>query len=152
MTDAAKRIGTDDEGSAVVIGTFNVEMQLSTHRKIVMTGHVYNKDDVGALNARIDLFQDAVDRQFIRIDIGNKEAQLTAQIQNVRMWRDELKRLNDKQGEINARRAKGDKLKGLAAQELTNLENGSRAIEQAEKAIEQLTSDIATAKKKIGME
>ena len=56
-------------------GNFEFTAVLTDKRQLRMTGYVYSDDDAHAINARLDSFQDAIDRQMIRADIVNKEAE-----------------------------------------------------------------------------
>ena len=58
-------------------GNFELTIVLTDKRQLRMTGYVYSDDDAASINARIDQFQDALDRQSIRADVTMKEAEIT---------------------------------------------------------------------------
>jgi hypothetical protein len=126
-------------------GTFQCRMQLTQQREIVMTGHVYSDDTKEEINARIDLHQDAMDRQFIRCDLTNKQAQRENMIQQLELHRQQLEELRAMQGD-GAGKVK------LTSQQRQILQTGEASVRQAVKNIEMLDSLIAAAQKKLGME
>jgi hypothetical protein len=128
-----------------VVGTFQCQMQLTTARTLNITGHVYSDDTVEDLNRRIDMYQDAVDRQFVRCDIVNKEAQKKAQFGAIEQFRDQLDGLKARQD------GAGQKGMKLSSQEKLALQNGEQTIINAQKQIEKLDNEIALAKKQVGM-
>lgn len=72
-----------NEATRTVAGNFEVVVNLTDRRQFKMTGFVYSDDDRAAINARVDHFQDVVDRQCIRVDIITKEAQISGHTANL---------------------------------------------------------------------
>jgi len=141
-----------DHSKRIVAGGFQCQMQLTQQRTLMVTGHVYSDDTLAEMNARIDAAQDALDRQYIRCDIVNKEGQIKAQQAGIEQFRDQLADLAARQAGagtgLSEKRPKGHQ---LSSQERLALENGQRTIDQAEKNIAQLQAEIAAAQRKLGM-
>ena len=57
-------------------GNFELTIVLTDKRQLRMTGYVYSDDDAVSINARLDQFQDVLDRQAVRVDIVTKEAEI----------------------------------------------------------------------------
>ncbi len=72
MTDETKK----PEGERQVHGGFEITGILTDKRQIRMNGFVYSDDTAEDLNKRIDMLQAVIDRQLIRFDVVNKEAEL----------------------------------------------------------------------------
>ncbi len=58
-------------------GNFELTIVLTDKRQLRMTGYVYSDDDAASIDARLDQFQNALDRQAIRADVVLKEAEIT---------------------------------------------------------------------------
>jgi hypothetical protein len=50
-------------------GNFQLTAVLTDKRQLVLTGYVYSDDTPHDINARLDAYQDALDRQAIRVDV-----------------------------------------------------------------------------------
>jgi len=122
-----------------VTGSFEVAMALSQQRTIKMTGYTYSDDDVAAVNARIDIVQDVFDRQFVRADITNKEAQIAAMEQN-------LENLDDSVQGLVKRKESG---KALNSQQDMTVKNYKSSRDQQLKAIASLRAAIVAGRQKI---
>ncbi len=68
----------NEKGETIIVGNYEVTMQLTQQRTIRVSGYIYADESNTAVNARLDAAQDALDRQFVRSDIVSKEAQLEA--------------------------------------------------------------------------
>lgn len=132
-------------------GNFQITMQLSQQRNVVVSGYLYADDTKAERDARVDRAQDLIDRQFIRCDIVNKRAQIKAQLQGIEQFRDQLSELQRRQ---EGRRAQGGagvtRPTKLSSQELLQLQNGQQTIDAALKNIERLEAEIAAAEKALG--
>jgi len=66
-------------GDRVASGSFQVTITLTDKRQITMSGCVYSDDNKHDIDERIDAYMDVLDRQLVRADVTNKEAQLAQQ-------------------------------------------------------------------------
>lgn len=135
-------IEKSDVASRAVTGTFQTTMQVTQQRTLVMTGHVYSDDTIEEVHQRVDFYQAVIERQYVRCDITNLEAQKKAQMAGIIQFRDQLEALKIRQD------AKHSALK-LSSQEKLALQNGEQTIINAEKNINLLDEQIAVARKKI---
>lgn len=128
-----------DAPARTVTGNFEVAMALSQQRTIKMTGCTYSDDDVATVNARVDIVQDVLDRQFVRADITNKEAQIAAMEQN-------LENLDDSvQGLVKLRETG----KSLNSQQKLQVQNYDASRGQQMKTIASLRAAIVAGRQKI---
>lgn len=67
----------------VAIGNFTITLNLSDKRGLSVQGVIYSDDTPKELNERLDMFQDVLDRQHIRADVQNKEAQINQLIESL---------------------------------------------------------------------
>lgn len=130
----------------LVVGTFNCQMQLTQHRTLTVTGHVYSDDTPDQVNARIDLCQDALDRQFIRCDMVNKIAQREATLGAIDQQVEQLEELKIAQA---AAQGNGEKRPKLTSQQLEIVKRGDETVRGAKKNVAMLDSMIAAAQKKL---
>ena len=130
---------TEEQSRSTIAGTFELALNLTQQRQIKMVGYVYSDDDPQKVNARVDQFQDVLDRQSIRCDLVSKEAQVLALTQN-------LRNLRDAYDELVQRKQSG---KTLTSQQKTNMDSYERSTRQSKETIELLTSAIAEGKKKL---
>jgi phage-related protein len=129
----------DAQVPRTVTGNFEVAMALSQQRTIKMTGCTYSDDDVATVNARVDIVQDVLDRQFVRADITNKEAQIAAMEQN-------LENLDDSvQGLVKLRETG----KSLNSQQKLQVQNYDASRGQQMKTIASLRAAIVAGRQKI---
>lgn len=120
-------------------GQFTVTLNLTQQRGISMVGNVYSDDTPAAINARIDVYQSALDRQFVRADIVSKRAQIAGHTQNLRNLREAYEALVMKQ--------KG--AKKLTSQEQQHLANYEPTVKAASEAIDSLRAAIAEAERQL---
>lgn len=128
-----------EDGETVIIGNFEVSHQLTQQRTMRVTGYIYNKDTPEAINARIDIMQDAMDRQFIRCDVVNKEAQekaTMAALENHRQVIDDLIK-------------KRDEGKKLSSQEKQTIDRWDDNLRNGKAQMASLRSAIAEGRKKL---
>lgn len=123
----------------VAIGSFEVAMVLTQQRTLKMSGAVFARDTPADINARIDLFQDTLDRQFVRADIQNKEAQIAAATQDI-------ENINDAFQGLLAKKNGG---KALTSQEKANFTNYEPSVDNRRKHIDSLKAAIAAARAKL---
>src|SRR5882672_3680002 len=104
-----------------------------------MSGHVYNDDDAHDLNERIDGYQAAMDRQVIRYDVINKEAQVAQEMAGVEQY-------NDLARELLERKAKGGK---LTSQEQEMIKRRDLELRNSERRLHSLKAAISEGRKKL---
>jgi len=128
-----------EQPRSTIAGTFELALNLTDKRQIKMLGYVYSDDTAAEINKRVDEFQDVLDRQGVRCDIVNKEAQVAAMTQN-------LRNLRDAYDELAERKRSG---KTLTSQQKNNMDNYERSTKQSKEMIESLTAAITEGKKKL---
>ena len=78
-------VATDDEGHPRAIsGTCDITLNLSDRRGVKMTFYMYSDDTKAEVNKRMDEAQEVLDRQAIRSDLVNKEAQIAGHTENLK--------------------------------------------------------------------
>lgn len=143
---------TKDVTTLAVVGTFQCQHQLTQQRNLTITGHIYSDDTAEELNARVDLYQDVLDRQFIRCDIVNMEAQIKAQMAGIEQFRDQLSGLAARaQGKAVGLSADAPRPPKLSSHERLALQNGEQTIRKAQDNIDGLRERINAAKQKLGI-
>lgn len=148
-----KRIELDDVAAKAVVGTFQCQMQITQGRSITVTGHLYDSDSPEAVNRRIDVYQDALDRQYARCDIVNKEMQRKAMLGAIEQVKEQLEAFKARQdGRIHSGlSADAPRPLKLSSQEKLALQNGDQQIKTILGNIEKLDKDILEGRKKLGM-
>lgn len=135
--------GTRDEDEATkkrtISGSFDITLNLTQSRGIKMSGYVYSDDTQKQINARIDVYQDALDRQAIRVDIQSKESQIAMHRINV----DTIGEMSDA---LIAKKSSGKK---LTSTETMNLGNMPAQLASAKQQIESLEAAIAAGRAKL---
>lgn len=128
-----------DEPQRTVAGSFECAVQLSDRRTFKVTGYFFSDDDVQQMNRRVDMAQDVLDRQSIRADLVNKEAQIVGHTQNLESIRENVEGLLALQRD-------GKKLTSQQKQMVDNFDTTTR---QAMKMIESLRAAIKEGRQKI---
>jgi hypothetical protein len=85
------------EDDRKIVGNFDVTLNLTDKRGIKMTGYVYSDDTPEEVNARVDSFQDVLDRQMVRCDMLNKEAEVASSTVGLENYREHMQGLVDLQ-------------------------------------------------------
>jgi peptidoglycan hydrolase CwlO-like protein len=122
-----------------ITGTFELAVNLTDRRTFKMTGYTYSDDTITEVNARVDLAQEVMDRQVVRCDIQNKEAQIEQHTLNLENIRENMEGLVEL--------SKGGKK--LTSQQKQSLDNYEPTIKQAQKMIDSLKSAIKQGKQKL---
>jgi hypothetical protein len=120
-------------------GTFQVALNITDRRQIMMTGQVYSDDTPQEIHRRVDLFQEVLDRQGIRADVINKEAQITMHLVNIEAIK--------KAGEALLERKRAGRK--LTSQEKAGIDNYEPSLQRAQEEIDKLRIMIAEGKKKL---
>lgn len=128
----------EHQPTAAVVGNFEFTAVLTDKRQLRMTGYVYSDDDASVLDRRLDSFQDSIDRQMIRADIVNKEAEkarIDASLEALIQHNEELLSLS-----------KAGKLASAQKQQLAQFESSVRFHTKQK---ESLSAAIAEGRKKL---
>lgn len=128
-----------ESGTRTVAGNFEITHNLTDKRGLRITGYIYSDDTKEEMNSRIDLAMDLVDRQFIRADIMNKEAQIATLTGNLDL-------VSQGYEEIIAKREGGAKLTSVDKQKIEKYDADVRGMK---KHIEFLQAGISAARKKL---
>lgn len=142
--------GDKVEGRTIA-GNFQCQMQLSQQRNLVLTGYVYSDDNAEEINARIDLYQDALDRQFIRCDLTNKEAQVKAIMAEVENFRDKLDEIAAKGAGAGTGLSAERRGAKMSSQERLTLQNGQQTIKKQLEYVDSLRAAIKEGRAKLGL-
>jgi hypothetical protein len=124
------------EGTRHIVGNFEVTLNLTDKRGIKMLGYVYDDDTPKEINDRVDLYQDVLDRQFIRSDIINKSAQIQQYEASINAIQENYNSLVTKQADHK-----------LTSQDKLSLGKSESDIRQCRKMIESLSAAIAEGRK-----
>lgn len=146
-----EEIGNDGR-LRTIEGNFQCQMQLSQQRTLSVTGYFFSDDTSEKRNQRLDEAQDALDRQFIRCDMVNKEAQVKAIMAEVERFRDTLDQLNAKGSSTAAAGLSAEKQgKKLSSQERLTLQNGQQTIKKQLEYVDSLRAAIREGRAKLGL-
>ena len=102
-------------------GSFEIVSNLSDKRQLKVSGYIYSDDTAAEVNKRVDEYQDVVDRQVIRLDLLNKEAQIATNLAG-------LEQLKDHVGDIAAKKTSGKKLHAQEIQQLNHFDATTKNI------------------------
>lgn len=136
MTEVAKAAP-----ERVIYGNFTLTAQLPNGRSINVAGYVYSDDDVAAVNARLDLYQECIERQRHRCELPELEGKREALIQALTQVKESL-------AELEKRQHAGKK---LSTQEQMNLRNAGINVKKIAEEIAKGETAIAEAKRKAGI-
>lgn len=125
----------------VALGTFNLAAQLPNQRNITVAGYIYSDDDKTALDERLDLYQECIERQRLRCEIPELEAKREQMVKGMEQAREVL-------ADLETRQKAGDK---LTSQDQMTIKNMRVNIGKVKEEIEKGTAAIADAKRKAGV-
>lgn len=127
----------------IAIGNFNLSAQLagSSGKSMTVAGYIYSDDDEAALNARLDLYQNVIERQRIRSEIPELEAKREQMLKGMEQARDILT-------DLEKRQQNGER---LSSQERMNIQNMSVNIAKVKDEIDKGEIAIREAKLKAGV-
>lgn len=120
-------------------GNFECAVNLTDRRTLKVTGCLFLEDTPAEMHARIDVAQDLLDRQAVRCDIVQKEAQVAGHLQNLENMKEAYAALV----------AKKQKARKLTSQEELALANFDPSVKQSMAMIDSLRAAIASGKQKI---
>lgn len=129
----------EDVRSPVIVGNFEVALALTQSRTIKMMGYVFKEDAAEDINARVDAMQDVIDRQAVRSDVQNKEAQKAAALEALEQHAGFMADMADKQKSN----------KPLATVEKERLKTTDGTVRGLKRNIASLEAAIEAGKKKL---
>lgn len=116
-------------------------------RSIKLTGCIYSgeEENTELLSKRVKVFQEVLDIEFTRGDIGRMENERDAHVRNLQNIRDQLAEWASRKNNREAGLPK------LNSQELQALNNGDQTIAKATAMIADLDAKLAAAKARCGI-
>ncbi len=138
------KIPADSLGkSAAITGTININAQLagSSGRSMAVQAYIYDGESKESLEARIDIFQEIIERQRIRSEIPELEAKLDQMIKGMGQAAEVME-------DIDKKRKGGEQ---LSSQERMNLRNLGTNIQKMKEEVDKGRKEIVEAKKKAGV-
>ena len=138
LRPAAKAI---DTVTAPVIGNYNLTAQLPNGRSIAVAGYLYEGEGLASINDRLDLCQEAIERQRIRCEIPELAAKREQMIVAMGQMKEVL-------AELETKRTNGQQ---LSSQERVNLNNMQVNIKRVNADIGKGEVAISEAKRKAGV-
>ncbi len=132
------------DGNTIIVGNYEVAMHLTQQRTIKVSGYIYADETNEAVNARLDAAQDALDRQYIRADITNKEAQLAAAAESLNIHRQHFEVVVQKK----TARERGEKVH-LTTQDKQLIDKYDSDVKAVNAQIASLQAAIAKGKQKL---
>lgn len=134
-----KPVDKKEDSQRTATGSLECAVNLTDRRTLRITGYTYSDDSLDEINARVDAMQDVLDRQVIRADIVNKEAQIDQHTRNLEHIQESF------QGLLTMQQG-GKKLTSQQKQQLDNFEP---TVKNAMKMIEDLRVSIRIGKQKL---
>lgn len=123
----------------LISGSFKCSLQLSDRRQFEINGYFFSDDTIVEMNQRVDMAQEVLDRQAIRADVTNKEAQITAHLANQQAIKDSFE-------ELISLQQSGAKLTSQQQQAIDNFEP---TMDRSKRAIDDLRAAIETGRMKL---
>lgn len=127
------------DATRAISGNFEVTMQLSQQRHLKVTGYIFTDDTIDEINKRVDVAQDVLERQFMRVDVTNKAAQIESMEANI-------KAIQEHTEGLVAKRKEG---KSLTSQEKQQLANSGAQLDKMREIIATTQNAISAAKIKL---
>lgn len=125
----------------LILGNFNLTAQMPNGRTMAVSGYIYSDDEAEALNKRLDLYQEVIERQRVRCEIPELEAKREGMIQHLEGVKVQLAGLEKQQRESGK----------LSSQDRMNLKNAGQNIVHIQREIDKGEQAIAEAKRKAGV-
>ena len=125
----------------IALGNFNLNAQLPNQRTVSVAGYIYSDDDKKSLDARLDLYQEVIERQRIRCEIPELEAKRDQMLKGMEQARVIL-------ADLEERQKKGE---NLSSQERLNIRNMQTNIAKVKEELDKGDAAIVEAKRKAGV-
>src|SRR5262249_1688073 len=125
----------------VQVATVQLTAELPNKRGIGFTVSILKGEDLDSINAKLDLAQDAIERQRSRCEIPELEAKRDQMMKGLDEAREVL-------ADLEGRRQKGEQ---LSSQERQNINNLRVNIQKVQEEIEKGAEAIQEAKRKAGV-
>jgi len=132
----------ENPADLAVTGNFSITATLPQGKQITMSGYMYDRESIEAVNGRLDLMMEAMERQRQRAEVPELELKRDHLIRQLEAMRDHLKDLLNKQ----------ENGKTLTKQEKTNLENMYTSIAKCQADIDKGQVAIDEQKRKTGLD
>ena len=129
------------EDSRIALGNFNLGAQLPNQRNITVAGYIYSDDDKAALDQRLDLYQECIERQRLRCEIPELEAKREQMVKGMEQAREVL-------ADLETRQQNGEK---LTSQDQMTIKNMRVNIGKVREEIDKGTAAIVEARRKAGV-
>ena len=130
------------EGAAKpIMGNFNLTAQLPNGRGIQVSGYIFDGESIESLNGRMDLVQEAIERQRARSEIPELETKKEQLVGHLKGLQDALTELDHRRREKH----------NLTSQEELNFRNMGTNIKRISEEIDKGEQAIVEAKRKAGM-
>lgn len=129
------------EQGKLAVGNFTLAAQLPNQRNIQVAGYMYHGDTREEIDARLDLYQECIERQRVRCEIPELEAAREQRVKGLEQARAILTELEERQ-------KSGDR---LSSQEQMNIRNMRTNIAKAVEDIDKGAEAIQEAKRKAGV-
>jgi hypothetical protein len=123
----------------IIVGNVQITFTLSDKRQINSTVYLYAKDGPAEINERVDMMQEVLERQFIRVDVVTKEAEKFAAELGFDAYMEHFGSIADKK--------KAGKL--LSSQDKTQLEQHDLAVRNFKLRQKTLAEQILAGRKKL---
>lgn len=132
-----------DTSKVAITGQFTLTAQLPDGRGVNIVGYLYDGESAESVDERIDLLQDAIERQRARCEIPVLEAQLRQFLESMEATRKVMAEFGREQ-ELS-------KTKKLPQNKQQALDNMIRGLPDLEKRIKEGQEKIAASKARFGI-
>ncbi len=130
------------DSETVVVGSFSITKPLPNNSQMVIQGHLYNKDELIDIHNRLDMYQDAAQRQHLRASVEFLEAERKKHVENLELIRNQYEAL------VNIKETG----KQLKTDQKNKYEQGQATIDAALRGIEKLDKQISETKTKVSLD
>jgi uncharacterized protein (DUF2344 family) len=142
MEGVPKEVGKDISGLPIV-GNFTFTQQMPNGRTMQMAGYLYHGQDVEEINGQLDICQEVMERQRVRLEVTELEVRLEQMNKHLESALEAHSALMV--------RERGDGKK-LNAAERGHLQNYPTTIDKIRKEIEEGKAKVAEARRKGGLD
>ncbi len=120
-----------------------MSLQMTDKRVLKISCYIYAGEDSDELSKRLDALQDVLDRQAVRCDVVNKEAQIDAVMAGMLQYREHVAQLVEKKHEAE----KGGKK--LSSQERLQVDKLDADLRNFNAQIESLQAAVKKGKQRL---